>query len=122
MTKAEQIKNYMEKLGLTEEEATQLYLDDKADTIGEEGEQLERKAAAIPHREKSATPRKQAVRERKVNETKGFILDEVREVLEKIGAEKIQTFTETEIDFAYDGNNYTLKLSQHRANWQRKQK
>ena len=47
MDKEKIIKDYMKKLGISREEAEQLYEDDLEDFIGEEGEAMTEKAKAI---------------------------------------------------------------------------
>ena len=60
-------------------------------------------------------PRKKVERERKVDAEKGAILDQITHLLEdNLRAEIISTKTETEVDFTYNSNHYTVKLTKHR--------
>ena len=60
-------------------------------------------------------PRKKVERERKVDAEKGAILDQITHLLEdSLKAEIISTKTETEVDFTYNNNHYTVKLTKHR--------
>lgn len=54
MTKEQIVANYMEKLKISKEEAEQLYEDDLADYIGEEGEEMTQKAKEIRRYEQKA--------------------------------------------------------------------
>lgn len=58
--------------------------------------------------------RKPSTRERKVDEEKGAILREVKALLEELGATDTEMKTETEIDFLFNGNSYSIKLTKHR--------
>ena len=54
MTKEQIIADYMKKLKISKEEAEQLYEDDLADYIGEEGEEMTQKAKEIRRYEQKA--------------------------------------------------------------------
>ena len=58
MTKEQTIKNYMESLQISRAEAEQLFEDDKDDFIGEEGEEMQRKANALPKKKERTTKAK----------------------------------------------------------------
>lgn len=62
----------------------------------------------------SDKPRKKAEKVRKIDEEKKHILGCVKTLLEGMKAEIISTKTETEIEFGYGGNRYTIKLTKHR--------
>jgi hypothetical protein len=64
--------------------------------------------------EVSDKPRKKAEKVRKVDEEKKHILGCVKTLLEGMKAEIISAKTETEIEFGYGGNHYTIKLTKHR--------
>ena len=64
--------------------------------------------------EKAEKPRKKTEKVRKVDEEKGFLLQNVKDTLEDLGAETKLIKTETEVTFTYNGNNYTIKLTKHR--------
>ena len=61
MTKEQTIKNYMENLKISRAEAEQLFEDDANDFIGEEGEEMEKKAKAAPKKRENHKPRKPRV-------------------------------------------------------------
>ena len=75
---------------------------------------MELKARGLRHYEKSDKPRKTSTRERKVDDVKRRILDECAGLLETLGAISLETKTETEITFTFDGAEYSLKLIRHR--------
>lgn len=64
--------------------------------------------------EQSDKPRKKAEKVRKIDEEKGRLLTEVRTLLEGLGADVIATKTETEVEFMFNDNHYTIKLTKHR--------
>lgn len=114
MTKEQEIQRNMELLQISREEAEQLYEDDHSDEVLPEVAEMEKKAAKIKNYTQSDKPRKKAEKVRKVDEEKGYILGEVRTLLEKLGAEGLATKTETEISFTLNENAYTIKLTKHR--------
>lgn len=111
--KEKEIKKYMDKLGISYEEAEQLWEDDQEDYIGEEGEQMTEKAKALKRYEKADTKRKKSTRERKVDTVKKHLLDLVAEGL-KGSVECIEYQNEVSISFKYGEDNYSLKLTRHR--------
>ena len=117
MTKKQaEIEKFMQKLGISYEEAVQLMEDDEEDFIGEEGEEMTKKAKinSATERVQGEKPKKKAVKERKVDEEKGYILSCLRGSLGRLGAEDMTTKTETEVSFTFNSNSYTLKLTKHR--------
>ena len=64
--------------------------------------------------ERSDKPRKKAEKVRKVDEEKGRLLTEVKTRLKGLGADIIATKTETEVEFVFNDNHYTIKLTKHR--------
>lgn len=74
------------------------------------------------HCEQSAKPRKKMERERKVDNKKGELLEEIKLLLEAHGANITFQLTETEVDFTLDDEVYTVKLTRHGKKWQRKVK
>ena len=114
MTKEQEIQKNMKVLGISREEAEQLWEDDQNDFIGEEGEEMTRKAKEVKRYEKGDKPRAKAKKERKVDENKKLILDKLHKALETFV--KITNIkTETEISFVYNDEEYTLKLTKHRS-------
>lgn len=111
------IDEYVEKLDLSITEACELILEEegKIEEPKEVTAIIKETEKNAPRRyEKSATDRKKAVKERKVDETKKKILNGVKALLEEMGAEVLEVKTETEIKMNYDGASYTLKLTKHR--------
>lgn len=66
------------------------------------------------HYAQSKKPRKKAEKVRKVDEEKGRLLADVKVLLEGLGADIIATKTETEVEFMFNENHYTIKLTKHR--------
>lgn len=64
---------------------------------------------------KSEKARKNTSKERKVDTEKGELLALCKAILEQNGANVESVKTETEISFTFGENNYTLKLTKHRA-------
>ena len=113
MDKEKIINDYMKKLGISREEAEQLYEDDLEDFIGEEGEAMTEKAKAIKIRGDGEEKKKKSTRERKIDEAKKEILDRMHKSLETFVI-ITNVKTETEISFIYNDEKYTLKLTKHR--------
>ena len=113
MTKEQEIQKHMKVLGISREEAEQLWEDDQNDFIGEEGEEMTRKAKEIKRYEKGDKPKAKAKKERKVDENKKLILDKLHKTLETF-VKITNVKTETEISFMYNDEEYTLKLTKHR--------
>ena len=113
MTKQEQIAKYMKSLGISKEEAEQLWEDDQEDYIGEEGEKMTENAKSLKRYEKSKKTRKNSTKERKVDTVKKHLLDLAVEGL-KSSVEYIEYQNEVSISFVYNGENYSLKLTRHR--------
>ena len=112
--KEKEIQKYMEKLGISKEEAEQLWKDDHEDFESPEMKEMKRKAKKINRREKSDAPRKKSVKERKVDEEKKRLLTNCRILVEGMGG--VVTKTNNEADFSFDFNDYhyTMKLIRHR--------
>lgn len=66
--------------------------------------------------EKAETAKERKPRERKTDETKLKILTAIKEVLERIGGFAITLKTETELNFNFNNESYTIKLIKHRKN------
>lgn len=113
MTKEQQIENYMKSLKISREEAEQLWEDDQEDFIGEEGEEMTRKAKEVKRYEKGDKPRAKAKKERKIDENKKYLLDIVHKALEPF-VKVTEIKTETEIKFVRNDEEYTIKLTKHR--------
>ena len=120
------IQKYMEKLGLTLEEAEELYADEQADNLPElsaEQKSVVREMTQAD-RKKETAPRK---RTRKIDKDKrllilrlsdflvDFILDDNLDLEVEQHSVKIIN-PERQIDFAFHGENYRLVLSKPRKN------
>jgi hypothetical protein len=62
----------------------------------------------------SEKPKKKTERVRKVDDEKGRLLADVKTLFEGLGAEILSMKTETEVEFLFNGNHYTIKLTKHR--------
>ena len=113
--KEKEIQKYMEKLGISREEAEQLWKDDHEDFESPEMKEMGLKAKKINRREKSDAPRKKSVKERKVDEEKKALLDCYRIVTEGHGAVVTEIKNETEFSFTLNDYHYTVKIIRHRA-------
>ena len=109
-----QIERIMNGLKCSREEAEQLWLDDQEDFIGEEGEQMTQKAKEIRRYEQSDVKKERKPKARKVDEDKYFILSKTKTLLEEFGLIDISMKTETELNFQYNGADYTFKLTKHK--------
>jgi DNA-binding transcriptional MerR regulator len=122
MNKEKQILNYMQKLGLSREEAEQLYKDEEEDNLPElttEQKKVEKEMRQAD-RKKETISRK---RERKPDNDKRFLIDTFIWALttdeetngDNVNAENaIITRPEREIEFDYNGNHYRLVLMKPR--------
>ena len=114
MTKEEEIKRNMTKLGISREEAEELYTSDHEDIVTPEMAEMERKAKKLKRYEKSDKPRKQSEKVRKVDETKKRFINCIRVLLEGLHAEVEPLKNESELHFTFEGEQYTVKLIKHR--------
>ena len=80
----------------------------------EEVAKMEMKAKDLKRYEQAEKPRKKAERERKVDEVKKEIIDELVACISKNVGKVTKVKTETEIDFVYADEEFTLKLTRHR--------
>lgn len=76
--------------------------------------EMEIKANSVRRYEKSDKKRQPSKRERKVDETKKRLLDNVRVLLEGLNASILSVKTETEITFSFQDEEYSFKLVKHR--------
>ena len=124
MDKEKKIKDFMEKLKISREEAEQLFEDDEADYIGEAGEEMTAKAKEIRHREESGKARKKSTKPPKIDELKVSILEYIAERMEsrhRFLEEDEWDFDkifiknpQKEITFTVDNCEYSLTLTKHR--------
>jgi len=76
--------------------------------------EMEIKANSVRRYEKSDKKRQPSKRERKVDETKKKLLNNVRVLLEDLNADILNIKTETEITFSFQNEEYSFKLVKHR--------
>lgn len=127
MTKEQEILKHMELLGISREEAEQLWEDDHSDTVLPEVAEMEKKAQKIRRYEKSDAPRKKSERVRKVDEVKVEIIKSVAKNLSRVVIERDEEATdlfaenvvilkpEKEITFTIGEDHYSISLTKHRA-------
>ena len=119
MSKEEQIQKYMVSLGLSREDAEQLWEDDQADFIGEEGEEMTQKAKQIRRYEQAEKPREKTQRKQKIDEEKVQIIDFIWGcMLNNTHIMELENITvanpQKEITFTVGGNEYSISLIKHR--------
>lgn len=124
MNKEQIIEQYMKSLDISREEAEQLWEDDQADFIGEEGEQMTAKAKQIRRYEQADKPRAKATREKKLDDEKVKILEWIFDKLldrHRLIEENewdfenvVLTNPQKEISFTVGGNEYSISLIKHR--------
>ena len=124
MTKEQQIENYMKSLQISRAEAEQLYEDDKEDFIGEEGEEMTKKAKEVRRYEKADKPKSKKKREVKLDEMKIEIIKFLENAMD--GRHRwieedewdfenvIVKNPQKEITFIVNGCEYSLNLIKHR--------
>lgn len=111
-----ELKNSMEALEISKEEAIQMWLDDNDYTTNETVEELSEKAKKnIKRYEQSDKKRKVSTKERKVDEEKKRFLNGFRIFAEGLGAVVTSTKNEAEFSFTFGENTYTVKLVKHRS-------
>lgn len=74
------------------------------------------------HYETSNKKRKPKKVVKKVDESKAMLLEDIKTVLAARGAEIRYQLNEVEVDFEFDNQIYTVKLTRHGKDWTRKQK
>lgn len=110
------IDEYVEKLGCSIFEACDLILEEsgKIDESEETKNAIKNAEKNAPRRYEKSGTRKKTEKVRKVDVTKGKLLDEVSALMEDLGAVIINRKTETETTFTFEGATYTFKLTKHR--------
>lgn len=115
MTKEQEIQKHIELLGLTREQAEQLWEEDNADYVNEEMAEMERKAKANRRYEQSDKPRAKAKREVKIDEEKVKIIDFLMRILAVSDVSQLEVKNpQREIAFQLNGADYSLTLTKHR--------
>ena len=119
MTREQQIENYMKSLQISRAEAEQLFEDDQADFIGEEGEEMTKKAKEVRRYEQADKPKSKKKREVKLDEDKIAIIELLFDFFKNgIYLLPIEEMTvknpQKEITFKLNGCEYSLNLIKHR--------
>ena len=117
MTKEQQIENYMKSLQISRAEAEQLHEDDKADFIGEEGEEMTKKAKEVRRYEQADKTKSKKKREIKLDEDKVRIVDILYTLILNSELPARNLFVKNvqkEITFEMNGCEYSLNLVKHR--------
>ena len=116
-----EIDNLMKTLELTEQEATQTWLDDNDYTTNEVVEELTKKAkenkTTLINKARANVENKKTTRERKENPTKALIIAEIFNKLAEIeGISQLKVENKEKlVTFSLNGNEYKLDLVQKRA-------
>lgn len=104
----------MKALGISKQEAIDMWLFDNDFEDNEEVEEMTVKAKAVKRYEKGDKPRKAVKKERKVDEEKKTLLDLCRVPIEGAGGNVTNVKNEAEFSFTFGDNCYTVKLVKHR--------
>ena len=104
----------MKALGISKEEAIDMWLFDNDYEDNEEVEEMTVKAKAVKRYEKRDAPRKTVKKERKVDEEKKELLNLCRIPIEGAGGHVTNIKNEAEFSFTFGNNSYTIKLVKHR--------
>lgn len=116
LEKEQEIQRHMKVLGLTREQAEQLWEEDNSDYVSEEIAEMERKAKANRRYEQSDKPRAKVKREVKVDEEKVKIINFLMRVLTDSDVSQLEVKNpQREIAFQLNGEDYSLTLTKHRA-------
>lgn len=118
-----EISELMQKLGISHEEAVELWMFDHGEIENEEVDEMTEKAKSVKRYEKSDTPRKKAVKARKVDEAKVEIISTIAQNLTRVMLyddalsipQNINILKpEREITFTLAGESYSVVLTKHR--------
>lgn len=112
-----ELSKNMKVLGISKEEAIQMYLEDEGYLENEEVEALTKKAKdnkAVVHDAKADKPRKQVKRERKPDEEKENLIEILANCLKKAGFKTEITNKSKIIEFNVGENHYKLDLIKQR--------
>ena len=124
MIREQQIENYMKSLQISRAEAEQLFEDDQANFIGEEGEEMTKKAKEVRRYEQADKPKSKKKREVKLDEMKIEIIKFLENAMD--GRHRwieedewdfenvIVKNPQKEITFVVNGCEYSLNLIKHR--------
>lgn len=118
-----EISELMQKLGISHDEAVELWMFDHGEIENEEVNEMTEKAKSVKRYEKSDAPRKKVVKARKVDEVKVEIVSTIAQNLTRIvlNDEALSTpqdinilKPEREITFTLAGESYSVVLTKHR--------
>ena len=114
------IENYVNKLGITEMDAIQMWLDDNDYTTNEQVEELTAKAKANKTDKivvTNKTKRKQVDRKPKEKPTKEFLIDLLWQTLQALeNTENVKITNKSKlIEFCYNGKEFKLDLIEKRV-------
>lgn len=118
-----EISELMQKLGISHDEAVELWMFDHGEIENEEVDEMTEKAKSVKRYEKSDAPRKKTVKARKVDEIKVEIIltlaqNLTRVVLNDEDLSMIKDIVvvkpEREITFTLKGESYSVVLTKHR--------
>ena len=112
-----EIKSNMKEFNISESDAVRMFFEDWEYIKPEDKTKIEKVPDIKTKKEyaKSDKPRNNKPRERKIDETKKILLSAIHDCLVDGGAVVSEIKTETEIAFSFNGENYTVKLTKHRA-------
>ena len=108
-----EIANNVKLLGISQQEAIEMWLDDNNYTTNEEVETLTEKAKEVKRYEKSDKPRAKTEKTRKVDSEKKTLLDTLMDAI-RPRANITTVKNEAEFSFTLGANSYTVKLIKHR--------
>lgn len=110
------VDEYVEKLDISIFEACELILEEegKLEETEETKKAIKEAEKNAPRRYEKTGERKKVIKVRKIDETKGFLLRNVKILIEGLGANATEIKTETELKFDFEGASYTFKLTKHR--------
>ena len=124
MTREQHIEHFMAMLKISRAEAEQLLEDDEADFIGEEGEEMTKKAKEVRRYEQADKPKSKKKREVKLDEMKIEIIKFLENAMDgrhRFIEEDEWDFEnvivknpQKEITFVVNGCEYSLNLIKHR--------
>ena len=105
-----EIQKHIEHLGITREQAEQLWLEDNADFENEEMKGMRERAKQDRRYEKSDKPRKENKREKKLDDDKVKIISDIFNSLRELGYDVNIANPQREITF----DNYSITLTRHK--------
>ena len=111
-----EIAKNMKEFEIDELTSARMWLEDNAFILPENHDRIELKESNKKAKKTRVASSENAKKERprKVDETKGKILTDIKGLMENLNAESIEMKTETELSFNFKGESYTLKLTKHR--------